>query len=481
MRRTFTFVFLILLVIGSTIILSTHSISAIQNCSVKEDCYPEGFVPSDCGTFYDCGDGQCVTGVNDCVACTDSDGGIDYFVRGFAKQVKFTGDLPYSNSDYCITWNTVGIQYPKNTLIEHYCSEGFVSKVNYTCPNGCIDGACVKETSEDACTKYYTCLDGTKILECDLSGETCTCTTNPEQFCTPPDETSQNTCEKIYTCPDGTQEVKECQRVGNECICEETPEEQPSACVGHEIEVSDSECEETYTCSDGTQIGKCVKIGNGCACPLYPERLCENYDEGDQVCCKVSYKSEDTINYLLTPKGSCSYTANSEKILEVVESDFCGKSEKFESKIERECPSGCECTGSVTECLLKDGTRTITIIAEESGNIIIQIRGVEVQTKVILYHHAGKIYGEFKGVQREIKILPDEAKEKVEEEIGTEIEEEEIELDEEGEYNIKAKKKARLFWIFPVSEKIQTVVNSETGIVGKVDVPWWDFLARDIK
>lgn len=478
MGTKFTFVFLILLVTGGALILLIHPVSAIESCNVKEDCYPEGFVLSSCGAFYSCLDNQCVVGSNSCAGavCTDLDNGLNYNVKG---KIMINGFV--KATDTCS--DAIGPNGPK--LIEWFCNNstdaGYVFE-EYECPNECVGGACVEETSENTCTKYYTCLDGTKILECHSLGETCTCTTNPEQFCTPPNETSKNTCEKIYTCSDGTQKVEECQRVGNECVCPETPEELPSSiCAGYQIEFPDSECKETYTCTDDTQVEKCFKVENGCACSIYPERLCESYDEGDKVCCKISYKSEDTINYLLTPKEACSYTVGSEKMLEVSESDFCGKSEKFESKIERECPSGCECTGSVTECLLEDGARTITITAGESGNIIIQIKGVEVKTNVILYHYNGKIYGEFKGVQREIKILPDEAKQKVEEEIETKIEEEEIELDEEGEYNIKAKKKARLFWVFPVSEKVQTAVNSETGIVGKVNAPWWEFLARDIK
>ncbi|MFH1301127.1 MAG: hypothetical protein ABIK07_08695, partial [Planctomycetota bacterium] len=59
---------------------------------------------------------------------------------------------------------------------------------------------------------------------------------------------------------------------------------------------------------------------------------------------------------------------------------------KIRERLEgEECPEKCTCTGSSTKCQLRNGTREMTISAGESGNMIIQVRGVNTSTKVALY------------------------------------------------------------------------------------------------
>ncbi|MEK6935521.1 MAG: PepSY domain-containing protein [Nanoarchaeota archaeon] len=42
------------------------SYTCVTNCTIKEDCYPAGFVPSTCGNFYSCIDNKCIVGSNAC-------------------------------------------------------------------------------------------------------------------------------------------------------------------------------------------------------------------------------------------------------------------------------------------------------------------------------------------------------------------------------------------------------------------------------
>ncbi len=42
-----------------------------QNCTIKEDCYPEGFAPQPCGVFYSCLNETCVVGSNACTNVTN--------------------------------------------------------------------------------------------------------------------------------------------------------------------------------------------------------------------------------------------------------------------------------------------------------------------------------------------------------------------------------------------------------------------------
>jgi hypothetical protein len=143
------------------------------------------------------------------------------------------------------------------------------------------------------------------------------------------------------------------------------------------------------------------------------------------------------------------------------------------------CPDECTCTGSVTKCYFADGTREMTIRAGNSGNIIIQVKGINVSTTVELYKENGTLYGKFKNKTSEI-ILPDEVKEKIKSRIKqVDFDLENLTLDENGYYHVQTKKKARLFYIFPVREKTQLQLNAENGEVIKIRNPWWGFLAKD--
>jgi len=122
----------------------------------------------------------------------------------------------------------------------------------------------------------------------------------------------------------------------------------------------------------------------------------------------------------------------------------------------------------------------MTITAGNSGKIIVQVKGVDMKTKVELYQEDGEVYGVFKDKTKKIKVMPDQVKTRLTEVIGG-LEEHEIELDEDGEYQIQARKKARLFGFIPVRKRVRFEMNSETGEVIKQRTSWWGFLARDVK
>lgn len=155
---------------------------------------------------------------------------------------------------------------------------------------------------------------------------------------------------------------------------------------------------------------------------------------------------------------------------------------RIRERIEREeCPFNCTCTGSVTKCWLADGTREMTVIAGKSGNMIVQVKGINASTNVILYKSEdGKVYGVFRNNEtKRIKLLPDQAREKIRERLARQLEDEDITLNESGNYEYRAHKRARLFFIFPVRLKVQAELDSETGKIIQVRNPWWGFLAKD--
>jgi len=141
-------------------------------------------------------------------------------------------------------------------------------------------------------------------------------------------------------------------------------------------------------------------------------------------------------------------------------------------------PENCTRSGSSLKCWLEDGTRVMTIYAGNSGNTIIQIKGINASTNVTLYKSDGKLYGEFKNETRKI-ILPDEAMDRAKEKIKYKLHNESINLTEDGKYEIQARKRVRFLYLFGVEEKIRTSVDAETGEVINTQSPWWEFLARD--
>lgn len=144
------------------------------------------------------------------------------------------------------------------------------------------------------------------------------------------------------------------------------------------------------------------------------------------------------------------------------------------------CPENCICSGSTIKCSFENGSRVMTVYAGNSGNVIVQIKDINMSTNVTLYKNEDKIYGVFNGTEKEI-ILPDQARDRIQNKTKTRLYNESVNLTEEGYYQIQAKKRARLFWIIPVREHVHAEVNAETGETIKVRNPWWGWLARDFK
>jgi len=145
-----------------------------------------------------------------------------------------------------------------------------------------------------------------------------------------------------------------------------------------------------------------------------------------------------------------------------------------------ECPESCTCTGSTMKCILANG-REMTIFAGNSGNVIVQVKGENMTTNVTLYKFGGKLYGNFKNNEtKEIKMLPDQVRERIREKLEKQLENENISLDDNGTYQYQGEKKARLFFIFPVKVMVKAEVDPTTGeIISLKSGKWWAFLAKD--
>ena len=77
------------------------------------------------------------------VQCTDSDDGINYYVKGSVSGL--ISNIQSSRIDRC------GGPDPNNYLVEYYCQDNNIFSISqaFLCQNGCLDGACVSENFFD--------------------------------------------------------------------------------------------------------------------------------------------------------------------------------------------------------------------------------------------------------------------------------------------------------------------------------------------
>jgi len=214
-------------------------------------------------------------------------------------------------------------------------------------------------------------------------------------------------------------------------------------------------------------------------------------DDSDKVCChKFGYGSQMVkVNsqYQYIEREDC---VTPENFVgggrEIVADSFCEQN-RVRERLKRyygnitECPDSCTCSGSVMKCSGPNG-RIMTVYAGGSGNVIVQIKEINMSTRVELYKENGTLFGVFKGNKtREIKIMPDQVQEKIRERIQARLENYNITLDEDGTYLVKVGKKARLCLIIPVNENGDAEVDSESGEIIRIRKSWWGFLARDVR
>ena len=199
------------------------------------------------------------------------------------------------------------------------------------------------------------------------------------------------------------------------------------------------------------------------------ENECEAWDCSDWSDCM-----NGTQIRTCSQVANCTAQQEQPKIIKL-----CGEKEQFKTDAKSfECPENCNCDGSTVKCLLPNGDRELTIYAGNSGNIIVQVQGQNMSTNVTLYKADGKVYGTFENNQtREIKLLPDQVKERIRERLSTQLQNENITLDQNGTYQYTGEDQAKLLGVFNVNMKIQAELNSETGDITELSKPWWAFLA----
>ncbi len=219
-------------------------------------------------------------------------------------------------------------------------------------------------------------------------------------------------------------------------------------------------------------------------------------DSGEIVCCHIygfgAYMRKVNSQYELMEEDNC--TVPEDFVgggREIVNEKRCeeGYTVRVQTAIQSrnrlrlnasEIPEDCTITGSVIRCGLENG-RVMVVMAGQSGNTIVQVRGVNMTTRTELYHHNGQVYGVFENETRLIVYLPDQLKDIIRERTQARLNNTNITLNENGTYEYAAEKEARFLGLFKVKEKVKWFINPETGEIIREQGPWWGFLASDIK
>lgn len=128
-----------------------------------------------------CKDGVCIKATT----CRDSDGGRDYYTKGYVEE----STHPSALLDGCVD---------KTRLGEAVCDtngRGDFGLVYYDCPNGCEDGACIRTsctlTEKDCPIICADCAMGYTGGGCNGGIDTATCTCKKPAPCTPAENTKE--------------------------------------------------------------------------------------------------------------------------------------------------------------------------------------------------------------------------------------------------------------------------------------------------
>lgn len=269
---------------------------------------------------------------------------------------------------------------------------------------------------------------------------------------------SNDDCElkdKPYCCGNDTQYYKSCYHLN------ETPQE--------------VNCTSSSPCPGIAQINTCKCVNNTCKGSFVSNDTDEKENETEiQRCLRITNKT------LCEAKKNCEWNNVTGKCVKIT------KIKKLKETLQAylnstECPEKCTCAGSTIKCETENG-RVMTVVAGKSGNIIIQTKGVNASTTVILIKNASGVWGNFSGKIKRIKFLPDEIKEKVLKKLKMEnCTDCNITLKDDGSYEMNVERTYRIIWIFPRKIVEVTKVDSETGEIIIIKRPWWRFLAAKNK
>ena len=239
--------------------------------------------------------------------CTDTDGGINQYVRGTVSGTTSDGEN-FASTDRC------GYEGDPNKLKEFYCDAKDPKNVTFTCAHGCLNGACVLNAGDDCGDEGECTYNGTRLLKCsiqlgsqNLKWQLATCS------------------ECASACPTGTS----CVNIDGEATCRvpeavlQSIELQPDEAkinVGLEREFTVTAHYSDDTIEDVTSLATCessngdVEKVSGTTCTFKASNQVQVPEQGITTTITASYTEDsttktDTSQLTILPEGSheCSH------------------------------------------------------------------------------------------------------------------------------------------------------------------------------
>ena len=217
-----------------------------------------------------------------CPTCTDSDGGKDYYERGYIDLT--SGENKMSYIEIC-TWSSGDLTNGEegDSVAESWCEDGEKITETYKCPNRCKEGACVEEViteciDSDGGKDYYG--KGKITFGNEYAFDSCLKDMSPEfgetertlieHYCAGDEESYGQFHSEHYQCPDGCQD--------GACVSEDETDE-----VELEVGIIDKEPPKS---NEKDIYGETEPNPN----PDYIEKECDNGCSSNGKCFSYGYR-----------------------------------------------------------------------------------------------------------------------------------------------------------------------------------------------
>ncbi len=480
----------------------------INNGTFVKPSYVNGtFVKPSYVTIYNSADGISTYDCNQ-VTCTDSDGGKDYYTKG-----NFSYGSGGISSDWCsssfgngafvsgCSADDIGC-----TLVEYYCRDDVeippYPQDKYTCPKGCSDGACID------CVENWNCASWSAVCTSGLQTRTCNdlnaCGSSiskpvvsrdcPTGKCTDSDDgknyyvkgithgpyvNNTDSCSStgVYVweeyCNDLGTQLGEYYKCPNGCV--------DGACVSC---LEDWSCTSWSNCTNSQQTRTCSD-SNSCGTIKNRPSLSQSCVVGvcseDWTCTNWGFCVDNQEIRVCTDLGGCGTTKNKPSVIQSC--NVLSPNEIIDELNNVEVIGGLEDVKSLLgdEYKVKFKGKEFVIKKEEnSGELILMIDDEEIAMDAIM-----SILQEFSEYssssdKENVNILSEKNIKDIVDKVDKV---DKIELKEENEklvYVVSGVKKAKLFFLIPISASIEQIVDVKTGELILVKKPWWHFLALGI-
>lgn len=283
--------------------------------------------------------------------------------------------------------------------------------------------------------------------------------------------------QEIFRISPGREQITITRKCPIECKCGENE----ITCIAEEETIPET--------NERPALEQCVLSLCDCKCHLKGE----SQEEKTGKLCGINCFGLYNISGCAFKNGECAEVYRTE--IKRIKTDEAGVEAIEEEEATTTCPVGCTCADDSISCPTSEevvaeseiqtsietieGIKAITIRNSSPNQVSLHGLKVAAFTREKLILEENKLSLETEKGEKQIRVLPDLAYRKTLEKEVQEIKE--VELKQEAEkpiFSVRGTKKAKLFFLFPVTLNIETKIDAETSEILSVRKPWWSFFAR---